>query len=79
MVVLPDGRVLTTGGLHAQATLQVIRDAELYDARAAVDDPLADLRPEVVREPGDVARDWQTLEPVATCELVELEPAQPAD
>lgn len=73
-VVLPDGRVLITGGLHAAATLLALRDAEIYDPRAAGDDPLADLRPEIVRSPGDLARDWQSLEPVSPCAIIELEP-----
>lgn len=71
-VVLSDGRVLITGGLHAGTALQVIRDAEIYDPRLAGDDPLADLRPEVVRSPGDVARDWQTLEPISECAIIDL-------
>ncbi|HUH01900.1 MAG TPA: hypothetical protein VML75_07875, partial [Kofleriaceae bacterium] len=72
-VVLPDGRVLITGGLHAAAALQVIRDAEIYDPRGATDDPIADLRPEIVRSPGDLARDWQSLEPVSPCAIIELD------
>lgn len=70
--LLPDGRVVVTGGLHAGNTLELIPDAEIYDPRTVADDPLADLRPEVVRAPGDVARDWQSLDPVAECQVIDL-------
>ncbi len=70
--MLPDGRAVVTGGLHAGNALELIPDAELYDPRTAADDPLADLRPEVVRAPGDIARDWQTLAPIAECTVIEI-------
>ena len=70
--MLPDGRAVVTGGLHAGNTLELIPDAEIYDPRTVADDPLSDLRPEVVRSPGDIARDWQTLEPVAECAVIEI-------
>lgn len=68
--LLADGRVVVTGGLHASDKLKVIADAELYDPRSADDDPIADLRPDIVRAAGDIARDASTLDPVAECRII---------
>jgi hypothetical protein len=66
--LLGDGTVAATGGLAVSAagTLHGVVDVELYEPRGAGDDPLL---PDIVREPGDVARTG-VGEPLAPCDVV---------
>jgi len=66
--LLDDGTVAVTGGLSVAPgnNLQAILDVELYEPRGAADDPLL---PQIVRDPGDVARTG-VGEPLAPCTVV---------
>lgn len=76
LTLLPDGRVLVSGGFSPAAQpdmIRALRDAELYEPHEAADDPIADLA--LDRAPGDVARTADGA-PLAPCTLVG-EPAPP--
>lgn len=65
--LLSDGTVAATGGLAVGAGgLHAVLDVELYEPRGLGDDPLL---PEIVRDPGDVARTG-VGEPLAPCAVV---------
>ncbi len=70
-LLLADGTVMVTGGLGLRGAVEVVDDVEIYDPRTA--DPIADLAPGIVREPGDVARDADQ-QPVAACPIIEIAP-----
>jgi hypothetical protein len=66
LTVLRDGTVLASGGITNGNPLAASPDLEIYEPRGTADDPLA---PDIVRDPGDVARDTDG-NPVASCAVI---------